>query len=215
MTVGREGSGTKRRIIDCTVQLLAERGSNDLRLTDVADLAEVGLQTIYYHFTSRTHLIAEAQAFEYLQRIKPLHGYLDTIERSLIEGDETTFWDALGENVKLSWSYGMRDDRWQTTTLLVDIWADDITREEFCAGLEIQIQRWVNALDAAKPLGWIRPELDAYALLTSCWAGSIGQAIFVNSGKIHYTAESVRDFFLSVARAAPESKDASKNRVSE
>ncbi len=211
MSVGREGSGTKWRIIDCTVQLLAERGSHDLRLTDVADRAEVGLQTIYYHFTSRTHLIAEAQAYEYLQRIRPLHGYLEVVERSLAEGDEASFWDALGENVKLSWSYGLNDDRWQTTTLLIDIWSDDFTREEFRAGLEVQIERWVSAINAAKPLGWIRPSLDAYALLTSCWAGSLGQAVFVNSGKIHYTPESIRDFFLTVARAPRDSKDDSKS----
>jgi hypothetical protein len=69
--------------------------------------------------------------------------------------------------------------------------------------LEIQVERWINAINAAKPLGWIRPDLDTYALVTSCWAASIGQALFVNSAKIHFTPESIRDFFVEIARVVP------------
>jgi AcrR family transcriptional regulator len=216
MTVAKEPGGTRQRIIECTEQLLREIGSNDLHLTKVAERAQVGLQTIYYHFESRTQLIARAQASAYLRLIAPLHGYLEIVERALAERDEEKYWRAMGENTALSWSYAQHDDKWQTTTLLSDIWADDFTREEFQANLDVQVERWVNVIDAGKPLGWVREELDTYALVTTCWAGSIGQAIFVNSEKNHYSPQSINDFFLRVARADPEysghSNDARRSR---
>jgi AcrR family transcriptional regulator len=207
MTVGKGVGGTRGRIIESTEFLLAQRGSNDLHLADVAETAKVGLQTIYYHFDSRTQLIAEAQASAYFRLIGPLHEYLATAEKAIVDRDETTFWEALGENVMLAWSYGKGDDQWQVTKLLIDIWADDRTRTEFRAGLEVQVERWIKAIDAAKPLGWIKPDLDTYALVTSCWAASIGQALFVNSERIRYTPQSIRDFFVDIARVVRESDD--------
>jgi AcrR family transcriptional regulator len=203
MTVGKGVGGTRRHIIESAEVLLAQRGSSELHLADVAELAHVGLQTIYYHFDSRTQLIAEAQASAYFRLIGPLHEYLGTAEKALVDRDEEKFWTALSENLVLAWSYGKDDDQWRITKLLVDIWADEKTRVEFRAGLEIQVERWINAINAAKPLGWIRPNLDTYALVTSCWAASIGQALFVNSATIHYTPESIRDFFVEIARGVP------------
>jgi AcrR family transcriptional regulator len=200
MTVGKGVGGTRRRIIESTEFLLEHRGSNDLHLADVAENAKVGLQTIYYHFDSRTQLIAEAQASTYFRLIGPLHEYLATAEKAILDRDEEKFWEALSENVVLAWTYGRSDDQWQVTKRLIDIWADDKTRTEFRAGLEVQVERWINAIDAAKPLGWVKPDLDTYALVTSCWAGSIGQALFVNSAKIHYTPESINDFFGDIVR---------------
>jgi AcrR family transcriptional regulator len=203
MTVGKGVGGTRRHIIESAEELLAQRGSSELHLADVAELAHVGLQTIYYHFDSRTQLIAEAQASAYFRLIGPLHEYLGSAEKALVERNEETFWEALSDNLVLAWSYGKGDDQWRITKLLIDIWADEKTRVEFRAGFEIQVERWINAIDAAKPLGWIKPDLDTYALVTSCWSASIGQALFVNSEKIHYTPESIRDFFVEIARVGP------------
>jgi AcrR family transcriptional regulator len=205
MTVGKGVGGTRRHIIESAEELLAQRGSSELHLADVAELAHVGLQTIYYHFDSRTQLIAEAQASAYFRLIGPLHEYLGSAERALVERDEETFWKALSDNLVLAWSYGKGDDQWRITKLLIDIWADEKTRVEFRAGFEIQVGRWITAIDTAKPLGWIKPDLDTYALVTSCWSASIGQALFVNSTNIHYTPESIRDFFVEIARVVATS----------
>jgi AcrR family transcriptional regulator len=207
MSVGKGVGGTRRHIIESAEVLLSQRGGSELHLADVAELAHVGLQTIYYHFDSRTQLIAEAQASAYFRLIGPLHEFLGIAEKALVDGDEESFWNALSENLTLAWCYGKGDDQWQITKLLVDVWADEKTRVEFREGLEIQVERWINAINAAKPLGWIKPDLDTYALVTSCWAASIGQALFVNSEKIHYTPESMRDFFIGIARVAPTEED--------
>ncbi|MHB8378621.1 MAG: hypothetical protein ACYDB2_01725 [Acidimicrobiales bacterium] len=48
-------------------------------------------------------------------------------------------------------------------------------------------------------LGWIDADIDTYALITSCWAASVGQSLFARSAKICYTPQSIRDFFVSIA----------------
>ena len=190
---------TRQHIIDVTENMLEVRASSDVHLADIADQAHVGVQTIYYHFQSRNQLIAVAQASAYARMSKPLHEYLLMAENALIENDEATFWTALGENITLAWAHGQSGDQWRIAKLLIDIWLDEKTQLQFSAMLELQVDRWINAIEAAKPLGWIDPEIDTYALITSCWAASIGQSLFASSAKICYTPQSIRDFFVNIA----------------
>lgn len=191
--------GTRQHIIDVTEGILLDRASSDVHLADIADQANVGVQTIYYHFQSRNQLIAEAQASAYGRLTRPLHGYLLLAEKALVENDQATFWDALGDNISLAWSHGQSGGPWRISRLLIDIWMDETTHRHFSEVLEVQFERWINAIEAAKPLGWIDPEIDTHALITSCWAASIGQTLFARSANICYTPQSIRDFFVNVA----------------
>ena len=82
--------------------------------------------------------------------------------------------------------------------LLIDISSDAKTQREFSEKLEVQLERWINVIEGAKELDWIDPDLDTYALITACWAGPVGQALFANSSKIFYTPESIQQFFAVV-----------------
>jgi AcrR family transcriptional regulator len=197
--VGKADVGTRQHIIDVTENMLEDRASSEIHLADIADQAHVGVQTIYYHFQSRNQLIAEAQASAYARLTRPLHEYLLTAEKALIDGDQATFWEAMGDNITLAWSHGQGGGQWRISKLLIDIWGDEKTQRHFSEVLEIQFDRWINAIEAAKPLGWIDPEIDTYALITSCWAASIGQTLFSSSAKICYTPQSIRDFFVNIA----------------
>jgi AcrR family transcriptional regulator len=196
--VSKGGVGTRRHIIEVAQAMLAERPSGEIHLADIAEGAHVGVQTIYYHFESRNQLIAEAQAAIYKNLTEPLHEYLILAEASLIAEDEATFWSALGDNVMLAWTYGHEGDRWKIPKLLIDISSDIKTQREFSEKLEIQLERWINVVERAKQLDWIDPDVDTYALITACWAGSVGQALFANSSKIYYTPETIRQFFAGV-----------------
>jgi AcrR family transcriptional regulator len=178
--------------------MLAERPSADIHLADIAEGAHVGVQTIYYHFDSRNQLIAEAQAAIYQKLTEPLHEYLISSEAALAANDQAAFWSAMGDNVKLAWAYGLEGDRWKVPKLLIDIASDAKTQREFSEKLETQLERWINVIEQAKELDWIDPDVDTYALITSCWAGSVGQALFANSSKIYYTPESIQQFFMGV-----------------
>jgi len=197
--VSKGDSSTRQHIIDVTERMLAERASSEVHLADIADQAHVGVQTIYYHFQSRNQLIAEAQASAYARLTAPLHEFLVLAETAIVEQDQATFWSALGDNVVLAWTHGQSGDQWKITKLLIDIWLDEETQREFSAVLEVQFDRWINVIEAAKPLGWLDPDIDTYALITACWAASIGQSLFAGSAKICYTPQSIRDFFVSIS----------------
>lgn len=196
--MSKGGIGTRRHIIEVARAMLAERPSGEIHLADIAEGAHVGVQTIYYHFDSRNQLIAEAQAAIYKSLTEPLHEYLILAEASLVAEDEATFWSALGDNVMLAWTYGHEGDRWKIPKLLIDIASDAKTQREFSEKLEIQLERWINVVERAKELEWIDPDVDTYALITACWAGSVGQALFAHSSKMFYTPDSIRQFFATI-----------------
>lgn len=187
---------TRGHILEVTERLLADRESIKLRVVDVAKAADVGVQTIYYHFGSRRRLIAEAQALTYLRLVEPLHEFLSRAESALIEQDEQTFVNAVSDNMALAWSYGQGDDLWKIPKLLIDIWADPKTQQEFVESLNTQLQRWADTLDRSKALGWMDEESDPLALVVSFWAASIGQSIFTSSVRFSHTTDRLLAFYL-------------------
>lgn len=197
---------TRRHIVEAVVKMLTQRPSNEIHLADVAEKAHVGVQTIYYHFESRTQLIGEAQALTYYKLTEPFHGYMTKAEKALKEENQESFWEAIGDNVMLAWSFGRGDDRWRVIKLLIDISEDPTMQREFWESLEAQFERWMALIDSAKPLGWIDPDIDTPALVTTCCAAPIGQALFSKSTKVHFTPESMRDFIINVAMAKPKTR---------
>jgi AcrR family transcriptional regulator len=202
MTSG--GISTRRHIVESVVKLLTQRPSREIHLADVAERAHVGVQTIYYHFDSRTQLIAEAQALTYYRMTEPFHEYIMKAEKALEDEDQESFWSAVGDNVTLAWSFGHSDDRWRVVKLLIDISEDPTAQRQFWESLEVQFERWIDIVEAAKILGWIDPEVDSSALVSSCCAAPIGQALFAKSSKVHFTPQSMRDFVVNVAMARPK-----------
>lgn len=198
------GINTKHHIVEAVVKMLTQRPSSEIHLADVAEKAHVGVQTIYYHFESRTQLIAEAQALTYYRLTEPFHDYLARAKKALEEEDHEAFWSAVGDNVALAWSFGHNDDRWRVIKQLIDISEDPTTQRKFWESLESQFECWIEVVEAAKHLGWVDPEMDASAFVTACCAAPIGQALFVKSSKIHFTPQSMRDFIVNVAIAKPK-----------
>ena len=153
MTSG--GISTRRHIVESVVKLLAQRPSREIHLADVAERAHVGVQTIYYHFDSRTQLIAEAQALTYYRLTEPFHEYITKAEKALRDEDQESFWSAIGDNVTLAWSFGHSDDRWRVVKLLIDISEDPTAQRQFWDSLEVQFERWIDIVEAAKIQGWV------------------------------------------------------------
>ncbi|MHB8380615.1 MAG: TetR/AcrR family transcriptional regulator [Acidimicrobiales bacterium] len=109
----KEGSGTRRYILDATERSLSTRPSVELRIAEVAHDADVAVQTIYYHFGSFGRLIAEAQMSAYLRMAEPSRQYLAIAEFAVAEGDEEAYRKALGDNVEHLWSFMSGGDEWR------------------------------------------------------------------------------------------------------
>jgi AcrR family transcriptional regulator len=196
--------GTRQHIIEAVAKMLAQRPSADIHLADVAERAHVGVQTIYYHFDSRTQLIAEAQAFSYYRLMEPFYEHVTKAEKALQDEDQESFWTAFGDNIVLAWSHVPNEDRWRVMKLLIDISEDSATQREFSDALDVQLGRWIEVFDAAKSRGWIDAEIDTRTLVSSAAAAAVGQALLVRSSHVHFTPESIRDFVIHVAMAKPK-----------
>jgi AcrR family transcriptional regulator len=70
---------TRRRILDAAAHVLSVKGYGGLRLTDVADEAELQAPAIYYYFPGRDDLIEEVMWAGIAEMSEHLLGVLDTL----------------------------------------------------------------------------------------------------------------------------------------
>jgi AcrR family transcriptional regulator len=200
--VPAEGSGTRRHILEATEKLLSTRSSVELRIAEVAHDSDVAVQTIYYHFGSFGRLIAEAQMSAYLHMAEPSRRFLNVAEVAATEGDEDAYRMALGDNIEHLWSFMNGGDEWRISKLLIDVWSDQHVRLRFCELLDVQFERWIAVIEAGKRRGWFNPELDAPALIASCWAATNGQAILSNMSRVRFTPGDIRNLWAQIGKIA-------------
>ncbi|MDE3065507.1 MAG: TetR/AcrR family transcriptional regulator [Acidobacteriota bacterium] len=198
----KKESLTRRHIVEVASRMVAESGSESFRIVDLAEQAHIGVPTIYYHFESRSQVIAEAQMANYFAMTEQLHKLLSRAETAISLADADEFWDAVRANIVGAWSRGQFDEKRGVIKLLMDVWNDTASRVRFRELLDIQFARWVALVDDAKGLGWINPELDSQALVGIFWAASIGQVVTSGSAYVDIAPEVIGDFYVSLARAA-------------
>jgi AcrR family transcriptional regulator len=191
---------TKQRILQVTKQLLLNRRSDQLRIEDVSSEANVSVHTIYYHFSSRRHLIAEAQLETYSAMANELSAYEVLAREAVNEDREEEFWTAICDDFFHAWSRQFGDD-WRVVRLLVDVWVDAESLSSLSSVIQNRFDVWLRLLEDARSRGWVDPNVDLGALLVSCWAASIGQVIFSNFKEPAYTVSGIRDLFVCVAKA--------------
>jgi len=192
---------TKRRILAVTAGMLETTSSERLRVVDIADEAYIAVPTIYYHFTSRKRLIAEAQALVFDNLSKPLQGIIEMAEIALANRDEIVFWEMVGKHILLGWRLGQRDDERGVLKVLRDVLSDPNTRRDFEHGVKESFARLLKLIEDAKTLGWADQSIDTSALIASFWAASSGQTIVGSSLPAHISPERIRDLFLNFAKS--------------
>lgn len=191
----------RQHILKVTADLLTQRPARLVRIVDVAKAAYVAVPTIYYHFGSRVLLIGEAQDQIYRSISAPMHDSLDRAEAAMAAGDAFTFWEVVGDHLMLAWSSGHRRDESGVVAVLADILANPATRERFGEHVDVTFQRWARLLGRARDAGWVRPDVDAEALVAAFWAASVGQTMLGGRQVADIGPERMRDVFLTTVRA--------------
>lgn len=192
--MGRKDSSTRMHILMKAATIVERKGGESLHISDVAKEANVGVPTIYYHFESKTHLIAEAQLSNYLRLAEPLHNYLTGAEFSLTSGQESGFWNAIEENLILAWSVGQPGDSNKVLQIFLDIGSDQRTQESFTKHLDVQFARWIRLIEGAKNREWIHEDFDAKTITNFFWSASVGQAITFHSSHMKLSSDEIRHF---------------------
>ncbi len=191
---------TKSHIVEVAAELVREVGAAGFHITDLANRAAVGVPTIYYHFTSREQVIAEAQLANYFEMTAGLRDHFTRAFAAVAERDETAFAEALRADVEQAWELGGFGEQVGIMNLLIDVWADARTRQAFKDMLDAQYARWVSVLSDARALGWLDDTYDSGLLVAIFWAASIGQAVIPRRSGLDVQSAAVGDFCLGVLR---------------
>ncbi len=191
---------TKSHIVEVAAQLIREVGSANFHISDLATRAEVGVPTIYYHFTSREQVIAEAQLVNYFEMTAGLRDHFTRAVAAVADRDEIAFAEALRGDIEQAWSLGGFDEQIGIMKLLIDVWADERTRRAFSDMLDAQYARWVSVLSDARDVGWMDNPSDAGLLVAFFWAASVGQAVIPDLRGLGVDASSIGKFCLRVLR---------------
>ena len=196
----KKESLTRRHILNVASKMVSDVGSDAFRIVDLADKANIGVPTIYYHFESRSQVIAEAQMANYFRLVEPLHGLLSRAETAVSERQEPAFWEAVEANVTRAWSSGQIDEKLGIVKLLLDVWSDPKSRQTFRRLLDIQFARWIALVRDAQELGWISHQIDPETLVAVFWSASVGQFITSGSAFLDLTPPVVGEFYISMIR---------------
>ena len=191
---------TKSHIVEVAAQLIREVGSANFHISDLAARADVGVPTIYYHFTSREQVIAEAQLANYFAMTAGLRDHFTRALAAVASGDQEDFNDALRQDLEQAWTLGGFDEQVGIMKLIIDVWADARTRQAFSDMLDAQYARWVSVLHDARDLGWLDDTYDAGLLVAFFWAASVGQAVIPRRSGLDVDVTAVSDFCLGALR---------------
>lgn len=75
--VGGKAAATRARLLDAAAKVLAEKGFNGMRLSDVGDVAGVQAPAIYYHFSNKEELAGEVFISGFVNARTTLEGVLE------------------------------------------------------------------------------------------------------------------------------------------
>jgi AcrR family transcriptional regulator len=202
IVMARKESATRAHILQVAAELVSEKVHEGLHISDVAARAHIGVPTIYYHFDSLVHLVAEAQLVNYLSVVEPLHHHLSLAEGYLAAGEESAFWDSIEVNLIRVWSSGQLPNKMGILRLFLDVGSDPGTRATFADHVTLHFSRWTALIEGAQTAGWLSADVDAKTLTTFFWTASVGQLLAINSDQVNLSPEEIRSFVRRIIRVA-------------
>lgn len=202
--MGLEDASTRSQILAVTAEMLETTSSEKLRIGDVADAANVAVPTVYYHFGTRTRLIAQAQLMNYVNLSEPNRTFLTLVEAAVSRDDRELFWRQVTDLMTFAWSRGQPDSSWRLLRTLLDIWSDEDTQKQFFTFIDERVERWSAAMETAKSRGWLNQEIEAAAPVIVYWAASLGQSFIVSPRRTRLEGRAVSSFLVNAMRRDEE-----------
>ncbi len=197
---GRTVSQTRAHILNAAVEMLRESESRQVRIADVAQRANVGIPTIYYHFNSREVLLAEAQVENFFRLLGGRSGHVDVIGDAVEQRDREAFVAGYRQYLIEISDKETTERMWQLARVLLDIFADPVARERFVAAHDASLQRRINIFSRAQEMGWVDDSIDPTSYILESGALILGRIMF--DGSAHQVSpEDMADYLWS--RIAP------------
>ncbi len=196
-------NATHDHIVEQAQALLGEVGSVGFRIVALAKRASVGVPTIYYHFESREQVIAQAQLRTYFELTRPMAAHFARMAEAIGAADADAFRAELMADVTAAWAAGHFQEDVGVMRLLLDIWADRATRQQFRDIVDQQYRNWVLLLERAQELGWIQSVSHAATGVAVFWAASVGLAVLPHAPDVGVTADRVAELCWDLISVPP------------
>ncbi len=177
----RDDSSTRRVILESAVSLIDEVGGDGLRVSDVARRACVGVPTVYYYFTSRDALVAEAQE---VQAERIIVGRRDVTGRwraALEADDERAFYEALRDYHQATRDPSSTERMWTLVAGLVNSRTNEGARRRLVEINDAALAEREAILREAQARGWLRADVDPRAWIALTAATVVGQVLLEGS----------------------------------
>ncbi len=194
---------TKEHITAVVAEMLDERPSDAVRLSDVAKRADVAIQTIYYHFGSKARLIAQAQRLIYSRVSAANQRQLELVEQAVENSDEAAFWLALTDLLVIAWSAAPSDLSLGIIDVLLDVWSDTNSRRDYFDMVGARFNRWSAAVTRAKEHGWLLEDVEVDASIAVFWSATFGQVFVTSSQRTAIPTQQVVDYIIRSVRRVP------------
>ncbi len=173
----RDHSSTRRAILEATVRIIVEVGSEGVRVSDVARRASVGVPTVYYYFASRDALVAEAQVAHVEAVLASRRGHSVRWHAALEADDERAFYEAMRDYDLATVSSESRQRMWTLLTGLLDVRGNEIARRRFAELNDQALAEREAVMREAQRRGWLRSDVDTAAWIVLTASTVVGQVL--------------------------------------
>jgi AcrR family transcriptional regulator len=175
--IERRDSDTRDRILAASISIIAADGSANLRMADVADVATVGVPTIYYYFSSRENLVAAAQAERFRHLLDGDRALLEDL-RTHLENKDLEAW--LETSDLLSgryWGAIVTELIWEIIEIFADIRREEQVRIEVGTVVRDALAFRAETFRMAQENGWADDTIDPLSWVTYFFGATLGQVI--------------------------------------
>lgn len=183
---------TRARILDAAAKVFRENGYSGTRLVDVASAAGMQTGSLYYHFDSREHLVAELLQVAW----KRTSGI---VKASLADlPSDATHIERLYMVITAHLVAVLQGGGTYTSGLLRIMWqVPEEVRRESTGQQRSYVKFWLSMMQAARDAGEIRSDLDLRAMVMSL-IGALDWAVEWYRPDGHLPAEQLADQFATV-----------------
>jgi AcrR family transcriptional regulator len=196
----QNSSKVQQHVLEVTAAMLEETERENVHVSAIAERANVGIPTIYYHFDSLSQLIATAQGVRHKELWAPFDDILKTMTWAVDHGDEEKFWTAWDEVFAVGWARECSNGMQQIAEVIIDARRDSVQSDELRKLQEIQLEQRIDVIEKAKSLGWIDTDFDSRTLSLIFWGSFIGLHLHFGSELYDLEAEDAKKIFTKILR---------------
>jgi len=156
----RQEAATRQQILDACVSLIERSEGRRLRVKDIAEAANVAIPTLYYHFSDRETLLAEAHAIRLIDIFSELTIDQSKTVSAVESADQDGYVEAVADAREPYWDPKRRDTVWRYVEALTEIHRDPSVFEAVAKVIEGRIMQRVETVAQLQELGWVTDKVD-------------------------------------------------------